>query len=1056
MYSHLKAKGMLKKIVKFTGISVVVLLLILFILPFLFPKTISEKIKVWTNEVITSELDYKQVRWSFFTHFPSLSLNIEDVKLMGAAPFQKDVLLAADNVSLGVDIISLFSDRIIINEIYVDDADIQVKISKDGRANYNIYQSSSEDTSSSSTDIAVEKIKLSGIRLLYDDQSLPMLIRAKNLQYTGKGDLSSESFELSSNLKIDTVDFTYENVPYIRSKSIKAELVTKINTGSLVFLFEKNDVKINRLPVNFKGRFAILKDGYEVDFGLKSKNAELDELLSTLPPSYVPWLKETKIKGKIELNAYLKGIYSVERQSNPSLGATLQVRKGYLAHAKAPAPLENLYVNFETKLPSMNMDSLSVSMDSLYFNIGKDYVSTIIKVKGYDTPYLYADMDADIDLEKWERSLGLPDWDAKGRLDFHLHGEGKYVTEEVKNNVGKTSTQIVSIPAFNFLAELKNGYIKYTDAELAVEKAGFKIEASSKGSIDDLKLSLSNLNVSSGKNRIEGYFKMLDFPSLTVDMDVIASLNLADLTKIYPLDSFEFAGKLDTKIHSNGSFNSDKKQFPVTKARFVLSEGSVLTPYYPNPIKDISIRTNVTNDNGQLNGVMVEVEPISLLFENHPFVIKAEVENFEDLRFDIRSEGILDIGKIYKVFAIEGMDVNGMVKTDLTLSGRQSDATNGNYQKLNNRGSFELQQFTVNMDEYPMPFLVQRGKFDVIQDQIIIQDLLASYGKSDFSFKGNFSNVIAYALEQNASLRGNLQLQSQALYLDELTAYAAKDTTLSQKDSTKSGVVLIPENLNLTLTADAGKIYFDSMVISQLKGKLTLNKGLLKLNESSLQLVDALFKMSATYKALSPETAIFDYKIKAENFDIQKAYQEIPMFRSLLTSAKDVKGIIGLDYYISGKLDENMSPVLPSLKGQGSIFVRNAALKNFKLISAVSKATQKDSLSDASVKDIVIKTKIDNNIITLERTKIKFLGFRPRFEGQVSMDGDLNLKARLGLPPFGILGIPLTVTGNSDNPIVKVRRGKNGEPLEESPDDDDVEEMLKVTQAIDSLAMPKP
>jgi AsmA protein len=151
-----------------------------------------------------------------------------------------------------------------------------------------------------------------------------------------------------------------------------------------------------------------------------------------------------------------------------------------------------------------------------------------------------------------------------------------------------------------------------------------------------------------------------------------------------------------------------------------------------------------------------------------------------------------------------------------------------------------------------------------------------------------------------------------------------------------------------------------------------------------------------------------------------------------------------------------MSPILPSLKGEGSIFVRNAALKNFKLMSAVSKATQKDSLNDATVKDIEIKTKIDNNIITLERTKIKFLGFRPRFEGQVSMDGALNLKARLGLPPFGILGIPLTVTGTSEAPIVKVRRGKNGVMLEETADEDDVEEMLKATQSLDSLASPKP
>ncbi|MFY8005574.1 MAG: hypothetical protein ACOVNR_12035, partial [Chitinophagaceae bacterium] len=57
--------------------------------------------------------------------------------------------------------------------------------------------------------------------------------------------------------------------------------------------------------------------------------------------------------------------------------------------------------------------------------------------------------------------------------------------------------------------------------------------------------------------------------------------------------------------------------------------------------------------------------------------------------------------------------------------------------------------------------------------------------------------------------------------------------------------------------------------------------------------------------------------------------------------------------------------------------------------------------------------------------------FRPKFSGQVSFDGDLNLKFRLGLPPLGIFGIPMNITGNQNNPIIRLGRGKNNEPLTE-------------------------
>ena len=86
-------------------------------------------------------------------------------------------------------------------------------------------------------------------------------------------------------------------------------------------------------------------------------------------------------------------------------------------------------------------------------------------------------------------------------------------------------------------------------------------------------------------------------------------------------------------------------------------------------------------------------------------------------------------------------------------------------------------------------------------------------------------------------------------------------------------------------------------------------------------------------------------------------------------------------------------------------------MKGFKLFNAVSKKTKHQSITDPDLTKVDIKTKIANNIITIERTKMRVAGFRPRLEGQVSFDGKMNLKFRLGLPPFGIFGIPMVITG---------------------------------------------
>jgi AsmA protein len=224
------------------------------------------------------------------------------------------------------------------------------------------------------------------------------------------------------------------------------------------------------------------------------------------------------------------------------------------------------------------------------------------------------------------------------------------------------------------------------------------------------------------------------------------------------------------------------------------------------------------------------------------------------------------------------------------------------------------------------------------------------------------------------------------------------------------------------------------MIINDFKGQLAVDSGKIKLKDVAFRLIDAPFRISASYYGETPRKAFFDFTTKADSFSIAKAYKDIPMFRAMASSASGVQGMTGLDYTLSGRLDENMSPVYPSLKGGGVLSLKDIKFLGFKLMNTVSKETGHGELKDADVKGINVKSTINNNIITIERVKLRIAGLRPRFEGQVSMDGLLNLKGRVGLPPLGIIGIPFTVSGTSDNPQVKLKRDKTGKVLQETED----------------------
>jgi AsmA protein len=154
------------------------------------------------------------------------------------------------------------------------------------------------------------------------------------------------------------------------------------------------------------------------------------------------------------------------------------------------------------------------------------------------------------------------------------------------------------------------------------------------------------------------------------------------------------------------------------------------------------------------------------------------------------------------------------------------------------------------------------------------------------------------------------------------------------------------------------------------------------------------------------------------------------MFREMASAAEYAEGIISLNYKIAGVLEADMMPNYPSLKGGGDLTVKQVKMKGFKLFNAVSKKTDAEGLKDPDISKVTIQTTIKNNIIKIEPFKFKVAGFRPKIQGESSLDGKLNIKMRLGLPPLGIIGIPIKITGSQDNPIIGV--GKKSEDLEET------------------------
>ncbi len=1028
----------IKKITKIIVITIVSLLLLLFVLPYIMPGTISKKIKTLVNRSIEGEVNFSKARLSFFNHFPALTLTLHDFAMKGSAPFQKDTLLSAAEIAFGIDIPALVGGNITIDQFFLTGANIHVQVNENGDASYNVYKSGSKpdstlDESGADTTAAlkIEKIVIEKSNLIYDDRSSDLLINARGLDYHGSGDLSKAIFDLNSELEIDSFDFYYDQEPYILKKEIAADLITSINTNSLALIFKENDLHINKLPVEFTGKFEFLSRGYNMDFRLKSENTDLDDVFTVLPPSYQGWLDKTRMKGQATMNAILSGRQISGTDTMPDLSFDMKVRKGYISHEKAPSPLSNLYLDFIAKLPSLNPDSLVLNVDSLFFNVEQDYFSSVVKIKGLYSPYIITRTNGSIDLEKLDKALGLEVYDMKGRLDLKLVADGKFAVGQNPKRI-RRDIVITSLPSFNLTSSLNNGFLKINRLAQPMQHIAFKAVLSCPDhDYRHISASIDNIDVKALGNHITGFFRVKNIDDFPVEANLDMFVRLSEIKQFYPLDSVELNGVLTAKLTSSGYYQAQKNMFPKTEATFKVENASVKTKYYPAPIEKIAVDLIVKNKEGTLADLVVNAQPISFEFEGSPFVVKADLTNFDNIVYDITSKGKLDLGRIYRVFAYEGWDVKGVIETDLSLKGNQADAAAGRFSKLNNSGSLKVNELIILSDLYPLPFIIDKGVFRFHQDHLRFEDLRTSYGKSTVTLNGTVSNVFYY-IADSGPLKGDLQLSSDHLFLNELMAYNS-DSTSARPDSltsASSGVIMIPGDLDVKFAADIRNVDYNKLHVKDVKGEIVIKDTMLQLNKTGFTVAGAVTVMDAKYKALSPARAFFNYHIEMKDFDVKKMYDEVELFRELAPAAASAQGIISLNYDLEGKLDGDMYPIMPSLKGGGVLSVKQVKMKGFKLFSGMSKETGKSEINDPDLSKINIKTSIKNNVVTLEKTKMKVAGFRLRIQGQTNFDGLVKFKCRLGLPPFGIVGIPMKITGSGQNPTIKV--GKPDElPLEE-------------------------
>ena len=130
---------MVKKILKITGITLLALLILAFLIPIIFKKQVRALVKKEINKSINAKVDFSDVSLSVFRHFPRIGIVIKDLSIVGLDEFAGDTLIATKKVDASAGLFSILKGKDVkVSSVTLESPRIHALVTKEGKANWDI------------------------------------------------------------------------------------------------------------------------------------------------------------------------------------------------------------------------------------------------------------------------------------------------------------------------------------------------------------------------------------------------------------------------------------------------------------------------------------------------------------------------------------------------------------------------------------------------------------------------------------------------------------------------------------------------------------------------------------------------------------------------------------------------------------------------------------------------------------------------------------------------------------------------------------------------------
>ena len=434
-------KRFLRSLLKITLFTIIALLGLSVLLSAIFEKQIGERIIRLLNQQLTTELTVGDINLSALRTFPSLSANLNQVRLAGT---DGDALLETGTLSFRFGLLSFLSSKYQIKSVKMTNGILRISNNRQAEPNYLVYQQkgANSPTSKSNISINLEEAILQDIDVIYDDQEQKQYAHLAIQQARFSGAFDRKDFSLDSDARILSKAVNIDNTRYLVNKSIRYQANLNVDLEEGIYALQRVDTEVEGNAFSLSGVIETWDEGLFYDLLVTNEKGSISGVLQALPESLSQSLGGFESKGAFRFQATVKG--PATPSQSPEIIADLTLKDGELIHPTMGEAFND--VSFKAKFtngPKKNNQTSMFTIDDFTGYFKRQRTEMNLTIQNLDDPQINFYIDGAVPMGAVYNMLGSPSiTNGSGEIEIQkLRIEGKYADMKQTNRIGRVNTQ---------------------------------------------------------------------------------------------------------------------------------------------------------------------------------------------------------------------------------------------------------------------------------------------------------------------------------------------------------------------------------------------------------------------------------------------------------------------------------------------------------------------------------------------------------------------------------------------------------------------------------------